>query len=344
MPARQGQSVFAKGEVSPEIEARMDVAAYGSGVRSGLNVYVRKYGGLSKRLGTRFVAEAHDATKPVRLIPFEFSITQTYALELGQGYMRPITVGGMVVEEEVAIQGITAASNAVVHSPFHGLDVGDEVYLKSGDGEMGDRLNNIIWTVTAVPDADHFAIDARTFGLTFTSWSGGVTRVSPPPAPPAPPSVPAPVDPPAPPDTGGGGGGGSGDFDRPPGCVAADRTMIRLANSTHDGPGGERIARMVKPFDWVWTVDTREGREVAAMVGNVVIEKAMTYSAAGVPDATAGHRSWIGGGWKRSDEVGVEAGEDYVWKAEILKLHTFYARHVDSPAWVLSHNIKDIGF
>lgn len=201
---------FAKGEVSPEIYARFDVDAYNSAARQARNVRVMKYGGLTKRMGTRFIAEAHDATKPVRLIPFQFSLTQAYALELGQGYMRPAALGGMVLETELTITGITSAVQATVAAAYHGYSVGDEVYLAGGDGAMGDLLNNRFFKVTGVPDDGHFTITVDTRGVAFTSWAGGTTNTVPPADPPTPPPVPDPVPTPSPPPTGGGSGGSAG--------------------------------------------------------------------------------------------------------------------------------------
>lgn len=206
---RVAQINFSKGEVSPEIYSRFDVAAHGSALKRARNVRVMKYGGLAKRMGTRFVAEAYDASQPVRLIPFQFSLEQAYALELGQGYMRPAANGGMVLEEDLAITGITSASQAVVASAFHGFSVGDQVYYTGGAGAMGAVLNNRFWTVVAVPDAGHYTIDANTVGIAFTSWTGGITRTGAPDPPPVVPVVPDPVEPPPPPTTGGGGGGGT---------------------------------------------------------------------------------------------------------------------------------------
>lgn len=205
---RLAQVNFAKGEVSPEIYARFDVAARAAAVKRARNVRVMKYGGLAKRLGTRLVAEVLDASKPVRLVPFQFSLTQAYALEMGQGYMRPAANGGMVLEDDLAITGITSAAQAVVSSAYHGYSVGDQVYLTGGAGDMGALLNDRFWTIVAVPDAGRYTIDANTSGVAFSGWTGGITRSAPPPPPAPDPVVPDPVDPPDPPYTGGGGGGG----------------------------------------------------------------------------------------------------------------------------------------
>lgn len=206
MAQRVPQTNFSKGEIAPELYGRFDVAAYSSAVKRARNVRVMKYGGLTKRMGTRLVAEVRDATPGVRLVPFQFSIEQAYALEMGQGYMRPAANGGMVLEEDLAITGITSASQALVSAAYHGFAVGDDVYLTGGIGAMGDLLNDRFWRVVSVPDDGSFTINADTRGVAFTGWTGGVTRTSEPEPPEPDPVVPDPVEPPPEPSTGGGGG------------------------------------------------------------------------------------------------------------------------------------------
>lgn len=213
MAYRQFQPNFSKGEIAPELYGRFDVDAWQAGLKKARNVMVLKYGGITKRPGTFYVAEVLDDSEPTRLIPFQFSLTQTYALELGQGYMAPCAFGGRVVETELAITAISAAANAQVTAAYHGYSVGDVVFLLGIDGEMGDLLNGKYWTVQSVVDTNNFTIDADTTGLTFTSATGGETRTSAPAPDPTPPTVPTPTPEPTPPQT-YPGGGGSWDPDR----------------------------------------------------------------------------------------------------------------------------------
>lgn len=198
---------FSKGELAPELVARTDVASYQAGVRRARNVFVRKYGGLSKRMGTRFVSEVLDPTQPVRLIPFQFSIEQAYALEMGQGYMRPAANGGMLLEQALTITGIDRGLTTTVHSAFHGYAVGDIAYFRDVAGMV--EINGRSGKVVAVPDANTVvvAIDSRAF-QPFTGDAGGVTNTAPPAPTPTPPPVPDPTPTPTPPSVGGGGGGG----------------------------------------------------------------------------------------------------------------------------------------
>lgn len=209
MAYRLGFPNFSKGELAPHLWGRFDVDAYQTAVRKARNCYVLKYGGLEKRPGTRFVAEVLDDSSPVRLIPFQFSIEQTYALEMGQGYMRVAALGGLVLNEQLAITGITNEAQAKITAAYHGYSVGNQVYLSGIAGDLGEELNGRIATVSAAVDANNFRIDISTVGMaTFTTAEGGITRTGAPDPDPAPPTVPPVVTPPDPPPTGGGGGDG----------------------------------------------------------------------------------------------------------------------------------------
>lgn len=209
MGYRIAQPNFSKGELAPHLWGRFDVDAYQTAVRKARNCYVLKYGGLEKRPGTRFVAEVLDDSGPVRLIPFQFSIEQTYALEMGQGYMRVAALGGLVLNEQLAITSITNEAQAKITAAYHGYSVGNQVYLSGIAGDLGEELNGRIATVSAVVDANNFRIDISTVDMAaFTTADGGITRTGAPDPDPDPPTVPPVVTPPDPPPTGGGGGDG----------------------------------------------------------------------------------------------------------------------------------------
>lgn len=174
---RSAQANFCRGELGPQLYGRFDVDAWGTALRRARNVIVLKYGGLTKRPGTQLVAEVLDASAPVRLVPFQFSLDQTYALELGQGYMSPCAMGGRILEDELAITAISNESEALVEVAYHGLAVGDRFYIVGCEGEIGTLLNGRTWTVTAVVDEHHFRLDADTTALAaFSGCTGGTTR------------------------------------------------------------------------------------------------------------------------------------------------------------------------
>lgn len=81
----QLQSNFTKGELDPRITARTDLALYYNGVELGSNVLGLPQGGLKKRPGTEFIAEALQSDG--RIEPFEFSTIQTFLLVFTNGQM-----------------------------------------------------------------------------------------------------------------------------------------------------------------------------------------------------------------------------------------------------------------
>jgi hypothetical protein len=195
---------FSKGEISPELQSRFDISAYQVGLRRARNVKIRRTGGVSKRMGTRFVAEALSST--ARLFPFQFNDEQAYALEFGQAYMRPLALGGAVLEEYLAVSAITKAANARITSAYHGYSVGDQVYLSGITGMV--EINDRFLTVVSVIDANNFTVDIDSTGFgTFTGSGGGTVRTGDPAPPPAAPPVPAPLPDPTPPPVGSGSGG-----------------------------------------------------------------------------------------------------------------------------------------
>ncbi len=197
MNPRTTQVNFSRGELAPQLYGRFDVDAYSAALKLARNVIVLKYGGVTKRPGTRLVGEVLDQTNDCRLIPFQFSLEQTYALEFGQGYMSPCAQGGRLTEEELAITGITNAVEAVVEVAYHALAVDDLFFITGVAGELGDLLNGRAWLVTEIVDANHFKIAADTTGLAaFTTATGGITRVGAPTVP-TPPTVPPPYTGPA---------------------------------------------------------------------------------------------------------------------------------------------------
>lgn len=82
------QSSFAIGEVSPLFKGRVDLEPYRAALETCENYIPTVQGGLIRRPGTQYVGEVKDSTKKTRIIPFEYSTTQTYVVELSPGYLR----------------------------------------------------------------------------------------------------------------------------------------------------------------------------------------------------------------------------------------------------------------
>jgi len=79
---------FVSGELGSKLDGRTDFAKYNTGAKTLQNFSIHPQGAATRRVGTQFIAEVKDSTKKTRLIPFEFSTTQTYVLEFGNQYIR----------------------------------------------------------------------------------------------------------------------------------------------------------------------------------------------------------------------------------------------------------------
>ena len=74
---------FTAGELSPRLDGRTDLEKYFNGCKTLENMVIHPHGGASRRPGTVFTNEVKTSSAKTRLIPFEFSTTQTYILEFG---------------------------------------------------------------------------------------------------------------------------------------------------------------------------------------------------------------------------------------------------------------------
>ena len=116
------------------MEGRTDFAKYFNGATNIENFVVLPHGQITRRPGTYFVSEIKTSSANTRLIPFTFSTTQTYILELGNNYIRFFKDSGQIVESDVTISGITKANPGVVTANSHGFSNGDFVNISSVAG------------------------------------------------------------------------------------------------------------------------------------------------------------------------------------------------------------------
>jgi hypothetical protein len=79
---------FSRGEVSPYLQARVDLAQYKAGTETMRGWVPLRYGGMTRMPGTIYGAHAKEALKTARFIPFQFNRAQCYAIEAGDLYFR----------------------------------------------------------------------------------------------------------------------------------------------------------------------------------------------------------------------------------------------------------------
>lgn len=190
---------FAGGEIGDDLLGRTDTAKYRTALRRARNMVGLPAGGIARRPGLLLGGEVYDSTRRTRIIPFQFSVNQGYAMELGHHTLRFMSLGGYVLRKELEITAITNAEFAsVTTNGPHGYQVGWDVVFSNIEGMT--EINGLQGRVLNL-DTTSFTVDldTTTFGI-FTGSGGGVagdaeggTGGDPPPPPP-----PAPTDPPPP--------------------------------------------------------------------------------------------------------------------------------------------------
>lgn len=145
------QNSFNAGELSPQLKGRADIDKYKSGCETLTNFLPQIYGPARKRPGTRFVREVKTSSRLTRLIPFEYSTEQAYAIEFGHQYIRFHTEGGTL---------LSGGSPYEIVSPYEDVDLdyldfaqsADVIYISHPDYPPYKlaRLGATNWTITAV--------------------------------------------------------------------------------------------------------------------------------------------------------------------------------------------------
>ena len=105
---------FTSGELTESLDARTDLKRYYSGCRTLENFLISQFGGAIRRPGTYYVAETKDSSKESRLLPFEYNIEQSYALEFGDEYIRFYRNGGQI-QSGNGIEDLSAFDNIIGH-------------------------------------------------------------------------------------------------------------------------------------------------------------------------------------------------------------------------------------
>ena len=85
MRVTQFQTNFSVGELDPLLRARTDLSQYQNALEEATNVIIQPQGGLKRRDGLKFIYDFGTSFTDFKLIPFEFSVTDSYLLVLVVG-------------------------------------------------------------------------------------------------------------------------------------------------------------------------------------------------------------------------------------------------------------------
>lgn len=127
------QTNFTTGELDPLLRARIDLKSYENALETAQNVFCQPQGGITRRSGTRYInslpnAGSDSAANGVRLVPFEFSTSDSYMLCFTHNRM-------YVYKNGVLITNINGTGNPYLST--------------SGVSLSSAKLNEMCWTQSA---------------------------------------------------------------------------------------------------------------------------------------------------------------------------------------------------
>lgn len=169
------QTNFTTGEISPRLYGHVDLAKYHNGCQTLTNFVVMPHGGANRRPGTIYVQPVKDSSLACRIIPFEFSTTQAYIIEMGNKYLRFYKDQDQIVTTGT-ITGITQANPCVITcSGGHSHLLSDEITISGVVGMT--ELNGNTYTITARSNTTITlgAVDSSA----YTAYSSGGTTTGP---------------------------------------------------------------------------------------------------------------------------------------------------------------------
>jgi hypothetical protein len=115
---------FVSGEFGNKLTGRTDFDKYQSAAKTLENFLVHPQGAATRRVGTQFIASVKTASEKTRLIPFEFSTTQTYILEFGNNYIRFFKDKGQI---------LSGGSPYEISTPYLTAELFDIKFAQSAD-------------------------------------------------------------------------------------------------------------------------------------------------------------------------------------------------------------------
>lgn len=125
------QTNFSTGELDPLLRARIDLQQYNNALAKATNVVIQPQGGLRRRPGLKYLAELPNSSTPsaangVRLVPFEFSVDDSYMLCFTHQRM-------YVFKDGVQITNINASGNPYATTSITGAMLSGICWTQSAD-------------------------------------------------------------------------------------------------------------------------------------------------------------------------------------------------------------------
>ena len=168
------QPAFNAGEFSRRLHARLDFEKSSSGLEECQNLVPMPEGGLTRRPASRFVAEIKDSSVKGRLIPFEATADDHFALEFGDGAIRFFYHQGQlsVADTDAAVSNGDFTSNITGWDDVSTGGAGNQISHDAANGRLtletnGTAADDIGWAeqdITTTNTGQEHVIKFRVVG------------------------------------------------------------------------------------------------------------------------------------------------------------------------------------
>ena len=177
----QMQTNFTAGELDPLMRARVDLKSYENALEQAKNVLCQPQGGITRRNGTRYITalpntSTESAGNGVRLVPFEFSTSDSYMLCFTHNRM-------YIFKDGVLITNINGSGNPYLTTTITSARLDDLCWTQSADTLIAVHqdmppvsivrgANDASWTAT---DLSFGSIPKFAFSIAFSNPAATLT-------------------------------------------------------------------------------------------------------------------------------------------------------------------------
>lgn len=125
------QTAFNTGIITNKLQGRDDLKQYPTAVQDAVNFLASKYGPMIKRVGSRYIMDAIEGPNTaIRLVPFVYSLRQTYLLLFIKDYMYVMTFNGLNFTPVYA--GASSTNPYKLKTGFTEYDIENMSYVQQG--------------------------------------------------------------------------------------------------------------------------------------------------------------------------------------------------------------------
>lgn len=169
-----------KGEITPLAQARVDIDLWKSSAARVRNWTTLKYGGVRRRSGTSYIGSVKSHAAGAEFIPFIFSQSQAYALEMGENYTRFWTPAGQVLDSGTPYEIVSPYTRAQVER-VQWVQANDVMYMVHPD--LAPRvltrsgLTSWAYSTADIQDGPYLPINdtSATITVSVAAANGGST-------------------------------------------------------------------------------------------------------------------------------------------------------------------------